>query len=109
LCKIWGNHQNSNLLSSNNRKLDTISIVERLTEYERAARMPALQHFNPDLEDGDETCADILSDAKCFILCFRKETFCTRCFRINCFTIVCNIEKYIMMGQDLSLGQFYDV
>jgi hypothetical protein len=21
--------------------------------------MPALQHFNTDLEDGDETCADI--------------------------------------------------
>jgi hypothetical protein len=46
-------------------------------EYQRAVRMPAPQHFIFDLEGRDETCADILSDAKRFILCFKKETFCT--------------------------------
>jgi hypothetical protein len=83
--------------------------VERMKEYQRAARMPALQCFIPDLEIRDETCADILSDAKCFILCFEKKTFCTRHFRLRHFTIICNTDEYKMMGQDLSLGQLFHV
>jgi len=44
-------------------------------EYQRAARMPALQRFILDLEEGDETCADISSDAKHFIQYFRRKHF----------------------------------
>ncbi len=47
------------------------SDVERMKEYQRALRMPALQHFISDLERRDETCADILSDAKHFLY-FKK-------------------------------------
>ena len=46
--------------------------AERMIEYQQALRMPALQCFILDLGRRDETCADILSDAKHFILCFRK-------------------------------------
>ena len=49
--------------------------VERMKEYQRAARMLAPQCFIPDLEIRDQTCAYFLSDAKCFILCFEKKTF----------------------------------
>ncbi len=55
------------------------TIVERLKEYQHAVRMPALQCFFSDLERGDETCADISSDAKRFILCFRKRNICSKC------------------------------
>jgi hypothetical protein len=44
--------------------------VERLKEYQQARRMPALQCIVSDLERGDETCADMMTAAKHFILCF---------------------------------------
>jgi hypothetical protein len=53
--------------------------VERLKEYQQARRMPALQHFVSDLEKGDETCDDMTTDAKCFILCFRKRDIWIKC------------------------------
>ncbi len=46
---------------------------------------------------------------KMFYLFFKKKTFCTGCFRLRYFTITCNADEYKMMGQDLSLGQLYDV
>jgi hypothetical protein len=46
-----------------------------MMEYQRAARMPTLQCFISDLEIRDETCADILSDAKHFVLGFKVKTF----------------------------------
>jgi hypothetical protein len=46
--------------------------VERLKEYQQARRMPALQCFVSDRERGDETFADMMTDAKHFILFFRK-------------------------------------
>jgi hypothetical protein len=43
------------------------NFVEHMIEYQRAARMPALQHFVPDLrEERYETYADISLDAKHF-------------------------------------------
>ena len=56
--------------------------------------MPALQCLIPDLEIRDETCANILSGAKCLVLCFKKKTCCTECFRLRYFTIICNINEY---------------
>jgi hypothetical protein len=38
---------------------------------------------------------------KHFILCFKKEMFCTGCFRLRYFTIKCNTDEYKMRGQDL--------
>ncbi len=78
-------------------------------EYQGAAIIPALQCFILDLEERDETCADISSDAKHFILGFKKKCFVSRCFSLRYFTIICNTDKYKMMVQDLSLGQLYDV
>jgi hypothetical protein len=52
-------------------------VVEQLMEYQGAARLPALKCFILHLEERDETCADISSDAKHFIQCFKKKTFCT--------------------------------
>ncbi len=55
-----------------------------MKEYQQSTRMPGQQHFISDLEIRDETCADILSGAKHFILCFKKENiFCTGCFRFR--------------------------
>jgi hypothetical protein len=51
--------------------------VERLKEYQQARRMPALQCFIFDLERKDETCADMMTDAKKFILCIRMRNVCT--------------------------------
>jgi len=48
--------------------LPTILGVERLKEYQWAKRIPALQHFVSDIERRDETCADMITDAKHFIL-----------------------------------------
>jgi hypothetical protein len=71
--------------------------------------MPALQCFISDLGKRDETWADILSDAKSFILCFKKETFCTRFLRLRYFTHICNSDEYKMIGQDLlSLCKVYN-
>jgi hypothetical protein len=42
-----------------------LKIVERLKEYQRAARIPALQCFVLTLRK-DETCVDVSSDAKRF-------------------------------------------
>jgi hypothetical protein len=55
---------------------------------------------------GDETCADMLTDAKHFIQCYRKRNVCTK---LSYFTILCNNDEYKRMGQDLSLGQLYNV
>jgi hypothetical protein len=44
-------------------------------EHQQAARMPPVQHFILDLEERDETCADIFSDAKRFILCLKRKHF----------------------------------
>jgi len=44
--------------------------VEWMKEYQRAARMAAVQNFISDLEKRDETCIDISSDAEQFILHF---------------------------------------
>jgi hypothetical protein len=35
-----------------------------MKEYQQTARMTAMQHFISDLEERDETCADISSNAK---------------------------------------------
>jgi hypothetical protein len=51
--------------------------VERLKEYQQATPMPALQHFIFALERKDETCADMITDAKKFILCIRMRNVCT--------------------------------
>ncbi len=59
--------------------------------------MPALQCYIPDL---NETYTDILSVAKCFILRFKKKTFCTGYFSLRYFTILCNTDEYKLMGQD---------
>jgi hypothetical protein len=50
-------------------------IVEQLTKYQRAARMPALQCFILDLEKRYETCANVLSDAKCCSCMLKKKCF----------------------------------
>jgi hypothetical protein len=80
-----------------------------MKEYQRAARMPALQHFISDLKERDEACADILSDAKCFILYFKKENVLYRMFRSSYCTTICNTNEYKLMGQGDNLGQLYDI
>ncbi len=59
--------------------METKRIVERLKEYQQARRMPGLQHFFSDLERGDETCDDMTTDAKKFIVCFIKRSVCIEC------------------------------
>jgi hypothetical protein len=86
-----------------------VAIVERMMECHRAARMPALQCFISDLEEKDETCADILSDTKCFILYFKKENILYRMFRLSYCTTICNTNEYKLMCQGNNLGQLYDI
>jgi hypothetical protein len=76
-----------------------VSIVEK---YQQAARMAALQHFVSDIER-DETCTDILSDAKHFILYFQNGKCLFIMFKLRYFTIICNVNEYKMMGQGASL------
>jgi hypothetical protein len=59
-------------------------------EYQRAVKTPALYHFILDRIK----LTDILSDAKCFILYFKKNTFCTECSKLSYFTIICNDDGY---------------
>ena len=80
-----------------------------MMEYQQAARMATLQCFISNLDERDETCADISSDAKQFILYFKKGKCLCIMFRLSYFTIVCNTNEYKMMGQGSSLGQLYDV
>ena len=58
------------LFTCSNEEKRVLALVlspwEQLMEYQRAARMLALQHFIPDLVTRDETCADISSDVKRF-------------------------------------------
>ncbi len=56
-----------------------------MIEYQGAERMSALQNFVSDLEGGGKTCADILSDAKHFIICFRKRNVL---YVVLCYTLV---------------------
>ncbi len=79
-----------------------------MIDYQRAVRMAALQSFIFNLE-WDETCADILSEAKCFILYFKKGKHLYIMFRLRYFTSLCNTNECKMMGQDTGLGQLYDV
>jgi hypothetical protein len=61
--------------------------------------MPALKHYILDLDRRDETCADISSDVKHFIPCFRKRTFCILCLGLRDFTMLCNDDEHKRMGQ----------
>ncbi len=70
-------------------------------------RIAAPQYMS-DLQK-DETCANILSDAKYFILYFKKGKCLYIMFVLRYFTIVCNTSEYKMMSQDPSQGQLYDV
>ncbi len=56
-----------------------------------------------------DTRADISSDAKCFILYFKKGKCPYIMSRLRYFTIVCNTNEYKMMGQNFSGGHLYDV
>jgi hypothetical protein len=56
-----------------------ILVVEGLKEYQQARRIPAWQCFVSDLERRDETCAYIMTDTKCFIVCFGRRSICTKC------------------------------
>jgi hypothetical protein len=53
--------------------------VEQVKEYQQAGRIPALQCQVSNLERRDETCANMLTGAKCFILSFRKRNVSTKC------------------------------
>jgi hypothetical protein len=79
-----------------------------MREYQPAARMAALQCFISDLER-DETCADILSDAKHFILYYKKGKCLYMLFRFRNFNIVSNINEYKMIGHGANLVLLYDV
>jgi len=50
-----------------------------MNEFQRGARIPALQQLISDLEGRDEICADISSDANIFYI-LRRQMFCTRCY-----------------------------
>ncbi len=73
-----------------------------MKEYQPAVRSTVLQCFI-------ETCADILSGAKHFILHFKKGKHLYIMFMLRYFITICNTNEYKMMGQDASLGQLYDV
>jgi hypothetical protein len=62
-------------------QLMTISLllVKQLKEYQQARQIPSLQCFASDRKRRDETCADMMTDAKCFIPCFRTRNVCTKC------------------------------
>jgi hypothetical protein len=49
-------------------KFTSITDVERLKEYQHARRIPALQRFISDLERRNKACADMITDAKHFVL-----------------------------------------
>jgi len=71
------------------------------------SKLRECQFFNISSLRKDETCADISSDAKCFILYFKRKTFGIECFRLRYFTIICNVDERKRMDQDLSRGQLY--
>ncbi len=75
-----------------------LSGVEGMKEYQPAVRIAALQHFVSDIER-DETCSNISSDSKCFILYFKKGKHLYIMFRLRYFTTVCNVNEYKMMDQ----------
>ncbi len=57
-----------------------------------------------------ETCADILSDAKCFSYMLKYKTFCTDHSRLRDFIILRNVHERKRLGETIiSQGQSYDV
>ncbi len=59
------------------------NIVERLIEYLRASRMPALQCFILDLEKRMKLAKIFCHMQNIYSICWREETFCTACSRLG--------------------------
>ena len=59
-------------------------------EYQRAESMSALPNFVSDLEGSNETCTDMMADAKHLYSMFQKEKHFYRLLAVRDFTMLCN-------------------
>ncbi len=81
--------------------------MERLREYQRAARMSALQCFILDLEKRMKL-AMIFHQMQNVVGFVGEEMFCRKCSRLMYFIIICDMHEYKGWTKT-SLGLLYNV
>jgi hypothetical protein len=67
------------------------------------------KRFVSDLERDENLHWYISSDAKLFILYFKRGKHFVHNVRLSYFTIICNTHEYKKMDQGFGRGQWYDV